>query len=104
MVRQEEIVSLSIRFPAPARWPSWVQKSLRALVAAATILAAGANVVHYVDWQSQPRTRQDRYLYVTVREFPDWAADVVHRATAGLNISNVGGWRDAHPIQDIANP
>jgi hypothetical protein len=62
------------------------------------------NVKHYVDWQSAPRTRQDRYLYITAREFPDWAGSIVERARAGLGASNVGQWRDAHPIPDIADP
>jgi hypothetical protein len=62
------------------------------------------NVRHYVDWQSLPRTRQDRYLYITAREFPMWAADIVERARDNLGTSNVEGWRAAHPIDNIADP
>jgi 4-amino-4-deoxy-L-arabinose transferase-like glycosyltransferase len=68
------------------------------------LLAAYANIMHYIEWQSLPHTRQDRYLYVTAREFPDWSADIVDRARNKRGTSNVGQWRDAHPIQDIANP
>lgn len=69
------------------------------------ILFAGyTNVKHYVDWQTTSRTRQDRYLYITAREFPDWAASIVDLAKNKQNSTNVGQWRDAHPIQDIANP
>lgn len=72
---------------------------------AVLVLCTGyTNVKHYVDWQSAPRTRQDRHLYITAREFPDWADSIVERAQAGLSASNVGQWRDAHPIRDIANP
>ena len=68
------------------------------------LIAAFVNVKHYIDWQSMPQTRQDRHLYVTIREFPDWSADIVDRARNNGGMSNVGQWRDAHPIQDIANP
>jgi hypothetical protein len=68
------------------------------------LLAAYANMKHYVDWQNLPHTRQERYLYVTAREFSDWSADIVDRARNNHAASNVGQWRGAHPIQDIANP
>ncbi len=71
----------------------------------AFILFTGyANIKHYVDWQNLPHSRQDRYLYITAREFPDWAADTVDRARNQAVASNVGQWRDIHPIQDRANP
>lgn len=63
-----------------------------------------ANIKHYIDWQNLPHTRQDRYLYVTAREFPDWAADTVERAKNQAVASNVGQWRETHPILDRANP
>lgn len=69
------------------------------------ILAAGyRNVTHYAMWQNTPHTRQDRYLYLTVREFPEWSMNIVTRAQNQQGIMNVGQWREAHPIQDIANP
>jgi hypothetical protein len=74
-------------------------------VSVALVLAAGyANVAHYVAWQSNPQTRQARYLYVTSREFPEWSEAIVDRATEGLGATNVGLWREAHPILDRANP
>ena len=63
-----------------------------------------ANVIRYMAWQNATRTRQDRYLYIMAREFPEWAKDTVERAGNQQGSSNVGQWRDAHPIQDIANP
>ena len=68
------------------------------------LIAAYANIKHYINWQNLPHTRQDRYLYVTAREFSDWSADIVDRARNNHAASNVGQWRDAHPIQDRANP
>jgi 4-amino-4-deoxy-L-arabinose transferase-like glycosyltransferase len=74
-------------------------------VSVALVLAAGyANVAHYVAWQSNPQTRQARYLYVTSREFPEWSEAIVDRATEALGATNVGLWREAHPILDRANP
>jgi 4-amino-4-deoxy-L-arabinose transferase-like glycosyltransferase len=69
------------------------------------ILFAGYNnIKHYIDWQNTPRTRQDRYLYVTAREFPQWSAAIIDRAKNKQGIINVGQWRELHPIQDIAHP
>ncbi len=87
-----------------ARWPVVVQRAATAGVAVAILLAGYANVTHYVDWQNLPHTRQDRHLYVTVREFPEWATAVVERARLKQGISNIGTWRDAHPLQNIADP
>ncbi len=77
---------------------------LVAALVAAIFLAGYANVKHYTDWQNTPHTRLDRYLYITAREFPEWAADIVDRARNNRGISNVGGWRDDHPLQDRADP
>jgi 4-amino-4-deoxy-L-arabinose transferase-like glycosyltransferase len=63
-----------------------------------------ANVRHYIDWQRDPQTRQARYLYVTAREFPEWAAAIENLAKTGGGKMSVGQWREAHPIPDIANP
>ncbi len=77
--------------------------SVAALVAA-ILLVGFANVKHYIDWQNKPHTRQDRYLYITAREFPQWSADIVERARNYRAMSNVETWRNAHPIQEIADP
>lgn len=86
---------------------SWVQIARQIPVAALTaaiFIAGYANVTHYVDWQNKPHTREERYLYVTAREFPDWSATIVGLARNKGGALNVGSWRDAHPIQDRANP
>jgi len=62
----------------------------------AILLVGYTNVKCYIDWQNKPHTRQDRYLYVTAREFPDWSADIVDRARNNRGMLNVGQWRDAH--------
>jgi hypothetical protein len=74
------------------------------LVAATVAFGGYANVIHYDAWQIDPQTRQDRYLYVTAREFPDWAAAIENLAKTGGGKMNVGQWRELHPIPDIANP
>jgi 4-amino-4-deoxy-L-arabinose transferase-like glycosyltransferase len=74
------------------------------LLAVLVAIGGYANVKHYVDWQSNPQTRQARYLYVTAREFPDWAAAIENLAKTGGSKMNVGQWREMHPIPDIANP
>ena len=86
------------RLPRPARW-------VPAVVTAIVLLAVGyGNVTHYIDWQSQPRTRQDRNLYIAAYEFPEWSSDVIERARTKQVNANVGVWRDAHPLKDLGNP
>jgi hypothetical protein len=68
------------------------------------VAAAGLNVRQYVDWQSDPDTRAARYLYVTASEFSAGAGEIVDLASTRQRSMNVGQWRNAHPIQDIANP
>jgi hypothetical protein len=103
-------VSLDAIVHAVRRVPFRVREFpiLTNLVQAALILfilfAGYSNIKHYIDWQNTPRTRQDRYLYVTAREFPKWSAAIVERARNKQGIINVGQWRELHPIQDIANP
>jgi len=63
-----------------------------------------SNIKQYIDWQNTPHTRQDRYLYITAREFPQWAQWIVDHARNQGSVTNVGQWREAHPIEDIANP
>ena len=50
------------------------------------------------------KTRAERYLYVTVREFPEWADTIAGLAGSGRGIMNVFQWRKAHPIADKGNP
>jgi hypothetical protein len=87
-----------------AGWPSLLRRYPNAVLALSVIVAAYWNVAHYVAWQSSPQTRQARYIYVTAREFPLWAADIVDRAVNNGGVTNLGVWRDAYPIQDRANP
>jgi hypothetical protein len=75
-----------------------------AAVCAAVVLGACLDVRHYVEWQRQPSARQARYLYVTDREFHAWASDVVAHTAPGERATNVGEWRTAHPLRDVANP
>lgn len=72
--------------------------------AACVLFASCVNVIHYVDWQSQPRTRGARYIYITTAEFPVWSDDVVQRALQGGGVTNLGQWRTIYPIQDVTNP
>ena len=81
-----------------------VENASLALLTLLIIAAGGMNIAHYVEWQNTPHTRQDRYLYIMAREFPEWASDTVERAKTEQSSSNVGQWRDAYPIQNIANP
>jgi hypothetical protein len=66
-------------------------------------MVAFSNVQHYVGWQKKPQTREQRYLYVTEQEFPLWATTIVELSKKEVTM-NVGQWRDAHPLADIANP
>ncbi len=87
--------------------PAWgsVLKNTAVFLLAVLVAAGGyANLTHYAAWQMNPQTRQARYLYVTAREFPDWAAAIENLAKTGGGKMNVGQWREMHPIPDIANP
>jgi 4-amino-4-deoxy-L-arabinose transferase-like glycosyltransferase len=76
-----------------------------ATIAAIAVLVAGyGNLQHYVDWQSSPSTRQARYLYITAREFPQWAAAIEGLARERQGSMNVGQWRERYPIEDRSNP
>lgn len=84
---------------------AWIDRRLPAAVLLLVILATGyANVRHYVAWQRSPRTRQDRYLYITAREFPEWAAYISDRARNNRGTASVEGWRADHPVQSAAEP
>jgi hypothetical protein len=80
------------------------QRAVEALLTASILFVGYGNIVHYVEWQNEPRTRQARYLYVTVQEFPEWSATIVEKAKNRENTMNVGQWRELYPIQDVANP
>jgi len=89
---------------AARRWPPIAGTAAVGLVSVAVIVVGFANVAHYVQWQSEPKTRQQRYIYLTVEEFPRWAADIMQRAANGEGITNLGMWREAYPIADPSNP
>jgi 4-amino-4-deoxy-L-arabinose transferase-like glycosyltransferase len=98
------VVAILGRIPFQIRQvPILAAMSITALIIV-TLFAGYANIKHYVDWQNAPHTRQDRYLYVTAREFSDWSAAIENLARNGSNTMNVGQWREAHSIQDVANP
>ena len=101
-----ERIVLGLRYIIPTQivWGMVGRHLLVATLAIAIFLAGYANVMHYTEWQNTPHTRQDRYLYITAQEFPEWSANIVMRAKNDLGTSNVGQWRDAHPIQNITNP
>ena len=84
---------------------AWIDRRLPAAALLVIILATGyANVRHYVAWQRSPRTRQDRYIYITAREFPEWAAYISERARNDRGSASLDLWRAAHPIQSAAEP
>jgi hypothetical protein len=85
-------------------WSLAGQRSAVAIVALMIVGAASSNLFHYVDWQSQPRTREARYLYLTIGEFPDWGAAIRERARDGEGVLTVGQWREMYPIEDRGNP
>jgi 4-amino-4-deoxy-L-arabinose transferase-like glycosyltransferase len=82
----------------------YANRSVLILLALAVFMLAVANGMHYVGWQSNPQTRSARYLYVTAREFPEWAATIAGLAASGRGIMNVFQWRESHPIANISNP
>ncbi|HET9493090.1 MAG TPA: glycosyltransferase family 39 protein [Chloroflexia bacterium] len=97
-------VSLDAALGLFKRTPLWARRSAAAGAAVLLVDVAAWNVSQYAEWQSKPRTRQDRYLYITAAEFPAWTARVKELAAGKQNIINVGGWRDLYPIEDIQNP
>ena len=85
-------------------WSRVVASSALAALILVGVAVATLNVRHYVEWQSLPQTRRARYIYITTSEFPRWAADIVDRVIYDRGITNLGVWRQAHPIADPANP
>lgn len=81
-----------------------MQQVVTAIIIGFILWTGYSNVVHYVAWQNDPRTRQARYLYITAREFPEWASVITGKARNGEGILNVGQWRELYPIEDIADP
>ncbi len=86
------------------KWPVSSIRLAGALLALVVLVAGYANVRHYVDWQNDPQTRGARYLYITTREFPHWAADLEDRIKRNLDTLNVGVWRAMYPIADVSHP
>ena len=89
---------------ASTNWSFISSRLFAGLLVLAVLVAGYSNVKHYVDWQNNPRTRTARYLYLTAREFPKWAADLEDRIKTGYQTYNVGIWRQWYPIVDISNP
>ena len=85
------------------RWQRQTYWSVGALVAA-VLMVGCINVVHYVGWQNEPRTRQASDPYVTTREFSGWSAAILDRARNKEGIMTVGQWCAAHPLEDLADP
>ncbi|HET6845372.1 MAG TPA: glycosyltransferase family 39 protein [Anaerolineales bacterium] len=74
-------------------------------IAVLVILATGVlDVRHYASWQSEPATRQARYLYLTTQEFPRWATRISEIATSNGGVTNLSQWRQIYPIPDPSNP
>jgi hypothetical protein len=99
----DALVQLLAYIPGTITFPLLRQLAYAALIAL-IFMGGFLNVRHYIDWQNTPRTRQDRYLYITAREFPEWSAAIVDLARKKLNTMNVGQWRDAHPLANPGNP
>lgn len=81
----------------------WAQRVAPAVFTLVILFVAYGNIVHYVSWQSTPNTRLVRMPYVTVQEFPEWAAAIVALAQEN-NAMNVGAWRELHPFADESDP
>ena len=87
-----------------AGW-AYVAKYLTMAIFTGVILFAGySNIIHYINWQNKPHTREERYLYITAKEFPQWSTAIVELIKDQGHTMNVGQWREAHPIEDRANP
>jgi hypothetical protein len=95
---------LAARISTTSYWAQLARRFATAALVVAICAAGYANVTHYVDWQKKPHTRMERYLYITEREFPAWSATIVDLARNKGRVTNVGVWRDAHPIRDTENP
>jgi hypothetical protein len=89
---------------AGSKWPLLSSRVAAGLLVVFGLVAGYINVRHYVDWQNDPQTRTGRYLYVTAREFPMWAADLSDRIKTNRDTLNVGQWRQEYPIADVSNP
>ncbi len=80
-------------------------RRLAVAVAAPLVLFFGlSNVGHYWSWQTNPRTRQSRWVYITASEFPEWLAWVTDVADWKGGVTNLGQWVDSHPGQDPSVP
>ena len=89
---------------ASSKQPLLLSRLTAALLVVVVIAAGCINVKHYIEWQNDPQTRTARCLYVTAREFPEWAADLVDRIKTNRDALNVGEWRQLYPIANLGNP
>jgi 4-amino-4-deoxy-L-arabinose transferase-like glycosyltransferase len=103
-VSLDTIVLGLTHIPTRVGWVPVARRLSFAALVVAILLVGYANVKHYIDWQNTPHTRVERYLYVTEREFPDWSTTIAGLARNKGGTMNVGQWREAHPVQDRANP
>jgi 4-amino-4-deoxy-L-arabinose transferase-like glycosyltransferase len=87
-----------------SNWTYVARQFAAALLAGVVLFAGYSNVKHYVDWQTKPHTREERYLYITAREFPQWSAAIIEKARDRANTMNVGQWREAYPVENRADP
>lgn len=90
---------ISGRFPTAIR----AQRLVPACFTLVVLLISYTNIVRYVTWQTTPEARVWRMPYVTVREFPEWAASIVGLARNKTDMT-VDEWRAAHPLADEADP
>jgi hypothetical protein len=73
------------------------------------LTAVATNAARYIAWQSTPVAREARHPYVTLAEFPAWAAEVQARAGRGEGVISADEWRmqvsgQAPPAQPAALP
>jgi hypothetical protein len=84
--------------------PPVVVRLATGVVTGVVLFAGWGAVHHYWAWQSNSRTRQDRWMYVEVSDFPAWAAWVVAAADGKRRVTNLDQWRTVHPIRDPSAP
>jgi 4-amino-4-deoxy-L-arabinose transferase-like glycosyltransferase len=95
----------ALRYLASAQgWRKATRQAAVGIFIAIGLAFSAGNVIHYVEWQSRPQTRQQRYIYLTTWEFPLWAEDIIDRALNDRGLTNLGEWRAVYPIADPAHP
>ena len=75
----------------------WSRRLAEAAAAALVLYFGLANILHYWSWQTNPRTRQARWIYITTSEFPDWSAWVTEVADWNGGVTNLDQWFHNHP-------